>query len=155
NRSIIVVVIAIETKAKILEKIRDIKLIFKDIVVPTTLYVIELTNDTLLLGTNCGIESLTPYKDVDVYSKDSDTFNKIDHKKKLEKLEKKISIKEKEKTIEKRIKEIVNNNELILHQQAKIQEFLLNKIEIFAQGLENLGCTNTITYSINTVLIKQ
>ncbi|CAG8502581.1 14067_t:CDS:2 [Dentiscutata erythropus] len=47
---------------------------------------------------------------------------------------------------------MVNNEELTSEQQIKGKEFLLTKATLFAQSIENLGRTNTITHSINTVL---
>ncbi|CAG8845343.1 23006_t:CDS:2, partial [Gigaspora margarita] len=97
-----------------------------------------------VLISNSGIESLTLYEDVDVYSEGGDTFDEFDYEEEeLEELKeeninknpalyftnieevstKKEDNEEKEKTIDERIKEIVNNNELTPHQQAKIQEF--------------------------------
>ncbi|CAG8730031.1 31336_t:CDS:1, partial [Racocetra persica] len=45
---------------------------------------------------------------------------------------------------------MVNNDELNLQQKLRIQEFLLNKVKIFAQGLENLKYTNITTHVIST-----
>ncbi|CAG8681793.1 18789_t:CDS:2, partial [Dentiscutata erythropus] len=48
---------------------------------------------------------------------------------------------------------MVNNEDLNKEQQLKVKEFLLNEMEMFAQELEDLGQTNAITHSINTVTI--
>ncbi|CAG8733145.1 12000_t:CDS:2, partial [Dentiscutata erythropus] len=45
---------------------------------------------------------------------------------------------------------MVNNEELMTQQKTKGKEFLLTEKTLFAQSIENIGRTNTTTYSINT-----
>ncbi|CAG8838471.1 1579_t:CDS:2, partial [Gigaspora margarita] len=71
----------ISTKARTLKKIKDIRIIMQDIIVPTTLHLIEFSNNILLLGTDSGTKDLKSYKEKDVYSNSGDTFDKFDYEK--------------------------------------------------------------------------
>ncbi|CAG8790240.1 16125_t:CDS:2 [Gigaspora margarita] len=73
---------ATRAKVRTLEKIMNVQIIIKDIVIPTTLNVIELLDDILLLETNCRSEGITSYKDGNGYSEGEDTFDELIIKKK-------------------------------------------------------------------------
>ncbi|RIB27553.1 hypothetical protein C2G38_2160315 [Gigaspora rosea] len=67
-----IVVIATSSKAKMLDKVRNVKIVIKDIVIPTTFYIIEPTEETLL--------NLKPYEEKRKYdSEGDDTFDEFNY----------------------------------------------------------------------------
>ncbi|CAG8840976.1 9880_t:CDS:2 [Gigaspora margarita] len=88
------VVMATRSKAKTLDKIRDVKIIIKDIIIPATFHIIESTEKMILVGTdwlqrmntsevlisNTGTGNINPYKDEEKYdSEGGNTFNEFDY----------------------------------------------------------------------------
>ncbi|CAG8738375.1 38825_t:CDS:2, partial [Gigaspora margarita] len=123
---------------------------------------------------NTGVESLKPYKEEEDYNSESgDTFDEFDYEKKEEVdevedrfieeyqeenpalfltnvIEVPIEEHEEENSVESKIQQTIKNNDLTPQQSQEVKEFLLSKRKLFAQGLEDLGCTDIITHTINT-----
>ncbi|CAG8846045.1 28768_t:CDS:1, partial [Gigaspora margarita] len=134
------------------------------------LYLHYLDNSVEVPISNNGVETLAPYQNDSEYESDGgDTFDEFEYEEDNETeevegqfVEWSLSVEEnpalyltsieevpvkddderEEKTVENKILELVNSKDLTRIQEKQAQEFLLARKNMFARGLNDLGCTN-------------